>query len=134
MIRLRSLAWLVCLVSAGAMAQDKAYPVWRCGHEFTNQPRPGENCQVVELPSEITMTAPRKPRSVAPSDPAPAILVAPRLDLNEQRQRNDHAKSLLNDELLKTQNRCQQLAASSTELVRCRADEAALRRELARLP
>ena len=136
MIRLRPLALcgLVALFSIQSLAQDKTYPVWRCGHEFTNQPRPGENCQVVELPSEITMTAPRKPRSVAPSDPAPAILVAPRLDLNEQRQRNDHAKSLLNDELLKTQNRCQQLAASSTELVRCRADEAALRRELARSP
>jgi hypothetical protein len=40
----------------------------------------------------------------------------------------------LNDELLKTQTRCQQLPANSTELVRCRADEAALRRELARAP
>ncbi len=42
------------------------------------------------------------------------------------------AKSTL--ELLKTQTRCQQLPANSTELVRCRADEAALRRELARAP
>jgi len=30
--------------------------------------------------------------------------------------------------------RCTQLPANSTELVRCLADEAALRRELARMP
>ena len=58
----------------------------------------------------------------------------PPMDSSAQRQRDARAKSILNDELVKTQTRCQQLPVNSTELVRCRADEAALRRELARAP
>ena len=69
-----ALTAMVCLLPGLLLAQQNNYPVWRCGHEFTNQPRPGENCQQVDLP------------------------------------------------------------ANSPELVRCRADEAALRRELARSP
>ena len=129
------LCLLAGLCALPLWAQDPAYPVWRCGHEFTNQPRPGQNCQVVELPAEITMTAPRKRFNIDKTEQAqPPILVMPRIDLNDQRQRDGRAKSILNDELLKTQTRCQQLPANSTELVRCRADEAALRRELARAP
>jgi len=56
------------------------------------------------------------------------------VDMNGQRQRDGNAKSILNDELVKTQTRCLQLQPNSPELVRCRADEAALRRELARAP
>ena len=125
---------IACLLSADLSAQQTAYPVWRCGHEFTNQPRPGENCQQVDLPAEITMTAPRKRPNLEKPDQTPPVLVMPRVDLGDQRQRQSVAKSVLNDELMKTQTRCQQLPANSTELVRCRADEAALRRELARAP
>ena len=125
---------MACLLSADLSAQQTAYPVWRCGHEFTNQPRPGENCQQVDLPAEITMTAPRKRPNLEKPDQTPPVLVMPRVDLGDQRQRQSVAKSVLNDELMKTQTRCQQLPANSTELVRCRADEAALRRELARAP
>jgi hypothetical protein len=60
--------------------------------------------------------------------------VVPRIDINAQKQRDGQARSILNDELGKLQLRCMQLPANSTELVRCRADEAALRRELARAP
>ncbi|MFM7801763.1 MAG: hypothetical protein ACKO69_06415 [Limnohabitans sp.] len=126
---------LVAVCVSPVWAQDPAYPVWRCGHEFTNQPRPGENCQMVELPAEIIMTAPRKRSNLDKTEPTqPPIWVMPRIDLNDQQQRDGRAKSILNDELIKTQTRCQQLPANSTELVRCRADEAALRRELARAP
>jgi hypothetical protein len=159
---------VVCILATVCVmplwAQDPAYPVWRCGHEFTNQPRPGENCQQVDLPAEITMTAPRKrpnfdksnqtppilvmphidisnqaPQIIGmpplgPSSPPPSLMLMPSIDRNAQRQRDARAKSILNDELLKTQTRCQQLPVNSTELVRCRADEAALRRELARAP
>ena len=125
---------MACLLSADLSAQQTAYPVWRCGHEFTNQPRPGENCQQVDLPAEITMTAPRKPRQPEKPADTPPVLVVPRVDINAQKQRDGQARSILNDELGKLQLRCMQLPANSTELVRCRADEAALRRELARAP
>ena len=125
---------MACLLSADLSAQQTAYPVWRCGHEFTNQPRPGENCQQVDLPAEITMTAPRKRPNLDKNDDMPLVLVMPQVDVNGQRQRDVHARSILNDELGKLQLRCMQLPANSTELVRCRADEAALRRELARAP
>ena len=129
-----ALCVVACLWAANTSAQQTAQPVWRCGHEFTNQPRPGENCQQVDLPAEITMTAPRKPRQ--PEKPAdmPPVLVVPRVDVNTQKQRDGQARNILNDELGKLQLRCMQLPANSTELVRCRADEAALRRELARAP
>ena len=129
-----ALCVVACLWAANTSAQQTAQPVWRCGHEFTNQPRPGENCQQVDLPSEITMTAPRKPRQPDKAADMPPVLVVPHVDINGQRQRDGAAKSILNDELVKTQTRCLQLPANSTDLVRCRADEAALRRELARAP
>ncbi|MFN5811804.1 MAG: hypothetical protein ACK44R_11535, partial [Burkholderiales bacterium] len=99
---------LASLCAMPLWAQDPAYPVWRCGHEFTNQPRPGQNCQVVELPAEITMTAPRRRPNLDKTElPQPPIVVMPRIDLNDQRQRDGWAKSILNDELIKTQTRCQ---------------------------
>ena len=125
---------MACLLSADLSAQQTAYPVWRCGHQLANQPRPGENCQQVDLPAEITMTAPRKRPNLDKNDDMPPVLVMPQVDVNGQRQRDGHARSILNDELGKLQLRCMQLPANSTELVRCRADEAALRRELARAP
>ena len=127
-----ALCVMACLLSANLSAQTQTYPVWRCGHEFTNQPRPGENCQQVDLPADITMTAPRKRQSQDKAEDAP--LVVPRPDNNAQRQRDSQARNILNDELGKLLLRCTQLPANSTELVRCLADEAALRRELARMP
>jgi hypothetical protein len=129
-----ALTAMVWLLPSVLWAQTPTYPVWRCGHEFTNQPRPGENCQQVDLPADIIMTAPRKRQPQDKQEDTPPVVVVPRLDVNSQRQRDGHARSILNDELGKLQLRCMQLPANSTELVRCRADEAALRRELARLP
>jgi hypothetical protein len=80
------------------------------------------------------MTAPRKRQSPDKAAELPPMLVIPQVDMNGQRQRDGNAKSILNDELVKTQTRCLQLQPNSPELVRCRADEAALRRELARAP
>jgi hypothetical protein len=62
------------------------------------------------------------------------IVDVPRIDSAAQRARNLQSQHILNEELRKQQRRCQQLPVNSTELVRCQADEAALRRELARLP
>ncbi len=129
-----ALTAMVCLLPGLLLAQQNNYPVWRCGHEFTNQPRPGENCQQVDLPADITMTAPRKRQPQDKPEESPSVVVVPKLDVNSQRQREGHARNILNDELGKLQLRCMQLPANSPELVRCRADEAALRRELARSP
>jgi hypothetical protein len=67
--------------------------------------------------------------------PNTAVIVdAPRIDGPTQRARDQQSQQILNEELKKQQHRCQKLPANSTEMVRCQADEAALRRELARLP
>jgi hypothetical protein len=50
-----------------------------------------------------------------------------------QRERDDQAKAILNNELKRLSERCQ--AATDTQTVqRCAADQAALKRELSRLP
>ena len=131
---INALLAMVWLLPTLLWAQTQTYPVWRCGHEFTNQPRPGENCQQVDLPADITMTAPRKRQSQDKAEDTPPTLTVPRVDTSGQRQRDALARSILNDELGKLLLRCTQLPPNSTELVRCLAEEAALRRELARMP
>lgn len=112
--------------------------VWRCGNEYTNQPKPDQACTRVPVKADVITTAPRQFRAV-PSVPVPipntaVIIEPPRVDSAAQRARNQQSQNILNEELRKQQKRCQQLPANSTEMVRCQADEAALRRELARLP
>jgi len=112
--------------------------VWRCGNEYTNQPKTGQVCTRVPVQADVITTAPRQFRAVPPAPvpmPNPLVIVdVPRIDSAAQRARNLQSQSILNEELRKQQKRCQQLPANSTEMVRCQADEAALRRELARLP
>ena len=112
--------------------------VWRCGNEYTNQPKPDQACTRVPVKADVITTAPRQFRAV-PSVPVPipntaVIIEPPRVDSAAQRARNQQSQNILNEELRKQQKRCQQVPANSTEMVRCQADEAALRRELARLP
>jgi hypothetical protein len=131
---------MACFGTAGwAMAQNNTDSVWRCGNEYTNQPKPGMACTRVPVQSDVISTQPRSFRAVPQTSPAMpnttvVVPVPPRMDVGQQRTRDQHAQQILLDELKKLQQRCLQLAAQSTELVRCRADEAALRRELARLP
>ena len=129
---------LVSLLAAtGTWAQDSA-AVWRCGNEYTNQPKTGQVCTRVQLQADVVTTAPRKfhavPQSTSNQQPMPILLEGPRVDSATQHGRDQHAQQILNDELNKQQRRCQKLPPHSTEMVRCQADEAALRRELARLP
>lgn len=129
---------VLCLFSASAVwAQDSAV-VWRCGNEYTNQPKTGQVCTRVQVQADVVTTAPRKfhavPQTATAQAPMPILMDVPRIDGSTQRSRDQHAQQILNDELNKQQRRCQKLPAQSTEMVRCQADEAALRRELARLP
>ena len=126
------------LVFASALYAQDAATVWRCGNEYTNQPKQGQACTRVPVQADVITTAPRKFHAV-PQGPTPmpntAVIVdAPRVDSATQRARDQQSQKILNDELKKQQHRCQKLPPSSTEMVRCQADEAALRRELARLP
>ena len=127
-----------CLLSASAVWAQDSSVVWRCGNEYTNQPKTGQVCTKVQVQADVVTTAPRKfhavPQTAAPQVPTTMLLDGARVDGATQRSRDQHAQQILNDELSKQQRRCQKLTAQSTEMVRCLADEAALRRELARLP
>ena len=129
---------LLALVSFQSVLAQEAPAVWRCGNEYTNLPKQGQACTRVPVQADVITTAPRKFRAV-PQSPAPmpntAVIVdAPRIDGATQRARDQQSQKILNEELKKHHQRCQKLPANSTEMVRCEADEAALRRELARLP
>jgi len=55
------------------------------------------------------------------------------VDSLAQRERDGQAKDILNNELKRLTERCQ-AATQSTAHQRCAADQAALKRELSRLP
>lgn len=129
----------LCMLSAWPLgAQESTSSVWRCGNEYTNQPKTGQACTKVQVQADVVTTAPRKFRAVPPNTsaqpPMPIVLDGTKVDGLTQRNRDQQAQQILNDELSKQQRRCQQLTPQSTEMVRCLADEAALRRELARMP
>ncbi len=102
--------------------------------------RPGDS--VGSTPSPVAQPAtpppPVNPPPVAPppAGPAPATLVRP----VAQQQRDDDARQILQAELGRTQARLQALSLQTPDpqnadaLHRLRSDEAALLRELARLP
>ena len=113
--------------------------VWRCGNLYTNQPKPDQSCESVTISTleETQVPQPSKPVSssgVAPATPTsvgkPSV---PRVDAVDQRERDVQAKDILSYELKRLNQRC--LAATDTQTVqRCAADQAALKRELSRLP
>ena len=121
------------------MGNQLSVPVWRCGNLYTNQPKPDQSCESVTISTleETQVPQPSKPVSssgVAPATPASAAKpLAPRVDMVAQRQRDGQAKDILSYELKRLNQRCQ--AATDTQTVqRCAADQAALKRELSRLP
>ena len=129
----------VCLLSAGVVcAQDGSTSLWRCGDEYTHQPKNGQVCAKVQAPADVVTTGPRKfhavPANASAPQPLPLMLDGPRLDDGSAHNRDPHTAPYLNEQLTKLLKRCQKFPAQSTELVRCQAEEAALRRELARLP
>ena len=128
-----------CICGTVAMGNQLSVPVWRCGNLYTNQPKPDQSCESVTISTleETQVPQPSKPVSssgVAPATPASAAKpLAPRVDMVAQRQRDGQAKDILSYELKRLNQRC--LAATDTQTVqRCAADQAALKRELSRLP
>ena len=119
----------VCLSSTGVLGNEA--PVWRCGNMYTNQPRADQSCESVTLSTreETQVPQPLRPPTPASKTTAPA----PRVDSLAQRERDGQAKNILNNELKRLNERCQ-AATQSTAQQRCAADQAALKRELSRLP
>jgi hypothetical protein len=119
-----------------ALANDRPQEVWRCGSMFTNQPLPDQSCESVTRSTLEDIQVPQPLRRHTPSSAAPAPAsksAAVRVDATAQRERDSQAKDILNHELKRLNLRCQ--AVTDTQTVqRCAADQAALKRELSRLP
>ena len=126
------IAWLLGLVVSvsGTVAMGNEAPVWRCGNLYTNQPQPDQSCESVTISTleEIQVPQPSKPASALAGKPP-----APRVDSVAQRERDGQAKGILSHELKRLNERCQSVTDTQT-LQRCTADQAALKRELSRLP
>ena len=135
------ISWLLALVvivsSTFAMGNQVSEPVWRCGNLYTNQPQPDQSCESVTISTleETQVPQPSKPASaMTPAVPASAGKPpAPRVDAVAQRERDGQAKGILSHELKRLNERCQSVTDTQT-LQRCAADQAALKRELSRLP
>ena len=133
------ITWLIALVVSvsGKVAMGNEASVWRCGNLYTNQPQPDQSCELVTISTleETQVPRPSKPAfAVAPAVPASADKPpAPRVDAVAQRERDGQAKGILSHELKRLNERCQSITDSLT-VQRCTADQAALRRELSRLP
>ena len=120
------IAWLLALVlsvrGTVAMGNQVSVPVWRCGNLYTNQPQPDQSCESVTISTLEETQVPQ------PSKPP-----APRVDAVAQHERDGQAKGILSHELKRLNERCQSIT-DSLKVQRCAADQAALKRELSRLP
>jgi hypothetical protein len=123
------MGWVVCLSSSGVLGNEA--PVWRCGNMYTNQPRADQSCESVTLNTREETQVPQPLRRPTPANKA--IASATKVDSLAQRERDGQAKDILNNELKRLNERCQ-AQTQSPALQRCAADQAALKRELARLP
>ena len=133
------IAWLLALVVSvsGTLAMGNEASVWRCGNLYTNNPQPDQSCESVTISTmeETQVPQPSKPASaLAPAIPATdGKPSAPRVNAFAQRERDGQAKGILSHELKSLNERCQ--SVTDTQAVqRCVADQAALKRELSRLP
>jgi hypothetical protein len=126
------IAWLLALVVSvsGTLAMGNEAYVWRCGNLYTNQRQPDQSCVSVTISAleETQVPQPSKPASVSVSKPP-----APRVNAVAQRERDGQAKGILSHELQRLNERCQSITDTLT-VQRCAADQAALKRELSRLP
>ena len=126
---------VLAYVLTSSMVQGNEAPVWRCGNMYTNQPRADQSCESVTLSTREETQVPQPPRTAAPAAAATSASKAPtpRVDSLAQRERDAQAKDILNNELKRLNERCQAETQNPAQQ-RCAADQAALKRELARLP
>ena len=130
------LVGLAGLCGSWALATESPVPVWRCGNMYTNQPLPDQSCESVTLQTREETQVPQPARRAAPASAATSPAGKPasvRVDASAQRERDGQAKHILSDELKRLTQRCQGVSQAA-EVQRCAADQAALKRELSRLP
>jgi hypothetical protein len=133
---------MMCPVVVGtAFAQEL---VWRCDQTMTNRLPEDEalrrHCVPVSLPQVTTLPAPRFAPAVPPQNTAVGTsgMTGPRtqVDAQEQKQRDQTARTLLLAEKQKAQARLQvaERSGDTAAAELARADLASLERELARRP
>jgi hypothetical protein len=156
---------LTALATAGVHIQAQAQQerVWRCGNEYTNNATLAQQrgCKVMEG-GNVTVVQGTRPiaAAAAGSTAARAPAGSPRVDGADQRARDGEARSVLESELKKAEERQAQLlkdynngepekqgsearnyqkyldrvAEMKAELARNESDIAGIRREIGRLP
>ncbi|CAN7285340.1 hypothetical protein LJR290_003810 [Variovorax sp. LjRoot290] len=156
---------LAALAAAGVHLQAQAQQerVWRCGNEYTNNATLAQQrgCKVMEG-GNVTVVQGTRPiaAAAAGSTAARAPAGSPRVDGADQRARDGEARSVLESELKKAEERQAQLlkdynngepekqgsearnyqkyldrvAEMKAEIARNESDIAGIRREIGRLP
>jgi hypothetical protein len=129
------LAYVLIYALTSSMVLANEAPVWRCGNMYTNQPRADQSCESVTLSTREETQVPQPPRPATPTAASTSAgkTPAPRVDSLAQRERDGQAKDILNNELKRLTERCQAQTQNPAQQ-RCAADQAALKRELSRLP
>ena len=154
----KAIAVIATLGAVCAQAQPSSPAnVWRCGQLFTNQPQPGQACELLTSVSPTVVDGTRVQSATAPS---PSRLPTVQQSLPQSMGSSQQARSLLQAELREQEARWRQLqqdwnlghplatsqqplgsvayqervTSLREQLQRTEADLAALRRELARIP
>jgi hypothetical protein len=156
---------LAAFAAAGVHTQAQAQQerVWRCGNEYTNNATVAQQrgCKVMEGGNVTVVQGSRPVASAAPSGAAARSPAgSPRVDGADQRARDGEARSVLQSELKKAEDRRVQLLKDynngepekqgsesrnyqkyldrvsdmKAELARNESDIAGIRREISRLP
>jgi hypothetical protein len=155
---------LAASAAAGVHIQAQAQQerVWRCGNEYTNNATLAQQrgCKVMEGGNVTVVQGARPIAAAAGSTAARAPAGSPRVDGADQRARDGEARSVLESELKKAEERQAQLlkdynngepekqgsearnyqkyldrvAEMKAEIARNESDIAGIRREIGRLP
>jgi hypothetical protein len=160
-MKIHSCLLLTVLAAAGAHLEAQAQErVWRCGNEYTNDAAKAQkgNCKVMEGGNITVIQGSRSYASAAPAA-ARSPAGSPKVDGADQRTRDTEARTVLEAELKKAQDRQTQLqqeynngepekqgsesknyqkyldrvADMKAEIARNESDIAGIQRELARL-
>lgn len=149
----------LCLITWSASAATEPQRIYRCGHTYTNQPDPADNCKPLASGSVTVIEGTRVQGPQAVSPTVNASGGSAKVDSTEQRQRDAQAQSVLQAELQKAQRQYAELlrewqngeperradehrqpqkyqnrvAQLRSALQRTEADVAGLQRELSRL-
>ncbi len=167
MIMKTSFVYLLAAVAAAGVhmqAQAQQERVWRCGNEYTNNATLAQQrgCKVMEGGNVTVVQGSRPVAAAAPSSGSTVRAPAgsPRVESVDQRARDGEARSVLESELKKAEERQAQLlreynngepekqgsesrnyqkyldrvAEMKAEIARNESDIAGIRREIGRLP